>query len=345
FIGGVFAPISNMIESILGVRRTLFIATLLISGGFAGAGSATEVWELFLALGICFGMGFSMMIMVTSKTVPLWFNRRRSTAMGIVASSGGLGGLILPFIITPLNDSLGVSWTFRILAGCFFVINLITTMIVKEKNPPTKRVFKNPCDILQLDLLRNINFLIWCLAAFLQVSYMNMLFYFLPSYATHIGLDTMHGSVLVSVTAATTFVGRLSVGVLADRAGNLNMCILFNLVTCLASFFIWTFAYNFNILLLFGIIHGFFGGCYIALLAPIVRTVLGPEKFSSGFALVSFIVAPAYVGPSIASALENITSIEPFLIFKLFTGSTAFGTAIVVLILKLRMKRQLWAII
>ena len=43
FVGGVFAPVSNMIESILGVRRTLFIATLLISGGFAGAGSATEV--------------------------------------------------------------------------------------------------------------------------------------------------------------------------------------------------------------------------------------------------------------------------------------------------------------
>ena len=83
----------------------------------------------------------------------------------------------------------------------------------------------------------------------------------------------------------------------------------------------------------------------IIIVAPIVRTLLGPEKFSSGFALVSFIVAPAYVGPSIASALENITSIEPFLVFKLFTGSTAFGTVIVVLILKLRMKRQLWAII
>ena len=49
FIGGVFAPISNMIESIFGVRRTLFIATFLISGGFAAAGSATEVifFQLF----------------------------------------------------------------------------------------------------------------------------------------------------------------------------------------------------------------------------------------------------------------------------------------------------------
>ncbi|KAI9277086.1 major facilitator superfamily domain-containing protein [Phascolomyces articulosus] len=343
FIGGIFAPISNMIESILGVRKTLFIATLLISGGFGAAGSATEIWQLYLALGICFGMGFSMMIMVTSKTVPMWFFRKRSTAMGIIASSGGLGGLILPFIITPLNSSLGISWTFRILAGCFFVINLITTLLVKEKNPPTKRTFKNPCDVLQLNLLQNTNFLMWCLAAFLQVSYMNMLFYFLPSYATYVGLNTIQGSALVSVTAASTFVGRLSVGMLADRAGNLNMCILFNSVTSLASFFIWTFAYDFAGLLVFAITHGFFGGCYLALLAPIVRTVLGPEKFPSGFALVSFIVAPAYAGPSIASALENITTIEPFMVFKLFIGCTSLGTVIVVLILKLRMKRQLWA--
>ncbi|KAI9489626.1 major facilitator superfamily domain-containing protein [Zychaea mexicana] len=333
FVGGVFTPISNLLESVLGARRTLLIATILISGGCLAAGSATEVWQLYLALSICFGMGFSIMIMVTSKTVPLWFNRRKGTAMGIVASSGGLGGLILPFGITSLNSSLGASW-YGTKGNIEFV---------KEKTLPTKRAIINPCDVLRLSLLRDTNFIIWSLAASLQVSYMNMLFYFLPSYATHIGLDTMKGSALISVTSATTFVGRLFVGALADYAGNLNMCILFNVVTSLASFFIWTFAYNFVGLLMFAITYGFFGGCYLALVAPIVRTVLGPERFASGFALMSFIVAPAYAGPSIASALENVIPIEPFLVFKLYTGITAFASAVAVLILKLRIKRQLWA--
>ena len=53
---------------------------------------------------------------------------------------------------------------------------------------------------------------------------------------------------------------------LADRAGNLNMCILFNLITSAASYVIWTTAaYDFIGLLMFAIIHGFFGGCYLAL--------------------------------------------------------------------------------
>ncbi|KAI8145118.1 major facilitator superfamily domain-containing protein [Fennellomyces sp. T-0311] len=344
FVGGVFTPISHMVDSMLGARRTLLISTFLISGGFGAAGSATEVWHLYLSLGVCFGIGFAMMIMVTSKTVPEWFYQRRSTAMGIVASSGGLGGLVLPFVITPLNSTLGVSWTFRILAAIFFMANLITTVLVKERNPPKERTIKKPSQIIKLNLLKDINFLIWCLAAFFCVAYMNLIFYFLPSYATHIGLSTIQGSALVSTTAATTFLGRLTVGALADRAGNLNMCIVFNLITSAASYFIWTtVAYNFVGLLIYAIIHGFFGGCYLALLAPIVRTVLGPEKFPSGFALVSFFVAPAYAGPTIASALENHSTLEPFLVYKLFNGTMAFLAAVVVLTLKLRMQRNLWA--
>lgn len=55
-------------------------------------------------------MVFFFVHQVISKTVPEWFSRRRTTAMGIVMSSGGLGGLTFPFVITPLNETLGVSW-------------------------------------------------------------------------------------------------------------------------------------------------------------------------------------------------------------------------------------------
>ena len=76
-------------------------------------------------------------------------------------------------------------------------------------------------------------------------------------------------------------------------------------------------------------------------MAPIVRTVLGPENFPSGFALVSFIVAPAFAGPTIASALENHSTLEPFLVYKLFNGTMALAAALLVLVLKLKMNRNL----
>lgn len=41
---------------------------------------------------------------------PLWFNKRRGLALGLAASGSGIGGLVLPFVITPLNNNLGVGW-------------------------------------------------------------------------------------------------------------------------------------------------------------------------------------------------------------------------------------------
>lgn len=39
-----------------------------------------------------------------------WFNRRRGFAMRLASSGSGIGGLVLPFILTPLNNSLGIGW-------------------------------------------------------------------------------------------------------------------------------------------------------------------------------------------------------------------------------------------
>ena len=41
---------------------------------------------------------------------PQWFNRRRGVGLGVVSSGSGFGGLVLPFIMTALNNRLGASW-------------------------------------------------------------------------------------------------------------------------------------------------------------------------------------------------------------------------------------------
>lgn len=41
---------------------------------------------------------------------PLWFNKRRGLALGLASGGSGIGGLVLPFVITPLNKNLGAAW-------------------------------------------------------------------------------------------------------------------------------------------------------------------------------------------------------------------------------------------
>lgn len=44
------------------------------------------------------------------RVTPQWFRKRRSTAMAMIASSTGIGGLVIPFIMTGVNQKLGASW-------------------------------------------------------------------------------------------------------------------------------------------------------------------------------------------------------------------------------------------
>lgn len=41
---------------------------------------------------------------------PLWFDKKRGLALGIASGGSGIGGLFLPFVITPLNSNLGAAW-------------------------------------------------------------------------------------------------------------------------------------------------------------------------------------------------------------------------------------------
>ena len=41
---------------------------------------------------------------------PQYFDKKRGFALGLIASGSGIGGLIMPFIMTPINKSLGGGW-------------------------------------------------------------------------------------------------------------------------------------------------------------------------------------------------------------------------------------------
>ncbi|KAG2221908.1 hypothetical protein INT45_013244, partial [Circinella minor] len=266
FISDVFTPIACMLESFIGTQKALLFGTFLVGGGLLVSGSATEIWHLYLSHGVCFGLGSSIMYIITMTTTTEWFQRggKASTATGIVTSSIGLSGLITPMIMTASNSKLGVGWTFRILGIAFFVANLITTILVKPKiSKENKKSKKNNVgDVIQWDLLKHANLQIFIISAFFQVLCVFVPYFFLPSYATYLGLSTTQGSYLVSVTAAMSCLGRISVGIIADRIGNLNASIIFSLLGGLSSLCIWIFAYSYPILMIYSIAFGFFGGSY-----------------------------------------------------------------------------------
>ena len=108
-----------------------------------------------------------------------WFTRNRGAALGIVASGSGIGGLVVPLIVTPLNGRLGPEWTYRILGFICLFCDIIACIFVKERIV-RKKEKKDFFKIIDFSVLKNTNFLLFIVASDISLLGYFVPFFFLP---------------------------------------------------------------------------------------------------------------------------------------------------------------------
>jgi len=74
-------------------RSMLFFGNFLVVLGIMMLSLATEYWHVFLAQGLCMGLGAGLLYVPSLALVGIWFSTRRSLAMGIVTSGIAAGEL------------------------------------------------------------------------------------------------------------------------------------------------------------------------------------------------------------------------------------------------------------
>jgi MFS family permease len=176
-----------------------------------------------------FGIGISCLFTNVLAIAPKWFTTKRGIAMGIMGGGTAAGGLLVPFIMSILNQKLGPAWTYRILGLICVVFSLFTCVFVKERvlyKPEKKKLG----DILQLKVLKNKNYLLFIIAANLGLFGNYIPYFYLPckmciyirkvfyrlnlsvAFATHYGLSEAQGSSLIAAASASGFIGRILSG-------------------------------------------------------------------------------------------------------------------------------------
>ncbi|KAL7319906.1 hypothetical protein PS15m_002988 [Mucor circinelloides] len=322
-----------------GLRPVMIVGTLFITIALEMAGFASQIWHLYLTQGILFGVGASCMYGTVMAVTPQWFTKNRGIALGIVAGGSGIGGLVVPFIVTPLNRNLGPGWTYRILGFICLFCDIIACIFVKERIV-RKKEKKSLSQIIDFGVLKNVNFLIFSVASDLGLFGYFVPFFFLPADATYLGLSDSQGSSLIAVCSAMNFLGRLAAGAFADRAGRINSNITFTLLTAISCLLIWTFAFDYGSLMGFAAVFGFGCGSYFALMSPIAASLLGMEKFPSGLSLLLFLNMIPVFGSNIASAIETGVSSEPFFSYKMFAGVSWLVGAMLLIFLKFKINKN-----
>ncbi len=110
-VGGTGAPLSGWIVDRFGLRVLTVIGMSAAALATASASQATEIWHLYLGLGIVMGLAnASLGGVLSSQVIGRWFPARRlGVAMAVAWSSTGMGAIVM----FPLAEHLIVTHGWR----------------------------------------------------------------------------------------------------------------------------------------------------------------------------------------------------------------------------------------
>ena len=213
------SPLVGLANDKIGIRASLLIGTFLLSLSMLTASFASKVWHLFLSQGVCFGWGLGFLYITAAPVLPQWFSSRRSLAVGIASSGAGFGGLAYNLLAGATVEALGWQWTYRILALCTAVINVICSFLLKDRNR-TVRPRNKAFNFREFGHISVLLVIFW--GIFTELGYVSLIFS-LPNYALSIGLSARQGSVVGAVLNLGLGFGRPIVGFLSDKFGRIDI--------------------------------------------------------------------------------------------------------------------------
>ncbi|KAL1621671.1 hypothetical protein SLS56_009069 [Neofusicoccum ribis] len=282
-------------------RRVYILGVTLTLVGIFMTSLCTQYWQLFLAQGVCTGLGNGLMFCPTVALVATYFSKNRSLAIGLTASGSATGGLIYPTMVRQLLPQLGFGWTVRILGFVSLATSALTIALFKVRLPPRKT---GP--LIDFSAFRELTYALFCLGMFLNFWALYFVFYYISAFSRDvIGLPYTDSLNLLLILNGVGYISRILPPFISDRiTGPLNLIIPFALATGVM-LFAWSGVHSVGGLYPFAVVIGLTSSGVQGLF-PAVLTSLTPDLKKTGtrmgmaFSIVSF---ACLTGPPLAGAL------------------------------------------
>ncbi|TFK38657.1 MFS general substrate transporter [Crucibulum laeve] len=262
-----------------------------------------NIYQNFLAQGIGHGLGAGMMYVPSIALVSQYFKKRRALAMSFVAAGSSLGAFVHPIMLNnTLNGHLGFGGAVRASAGLVTGLLVIACCLMRPRLPPPTVVHDLGKSLKRYS--RDIPFI----AASAGLTFFTIGFYFplffLQLDAIKHNLSERFGFYALVMMNATSFVARMSAGLLAQRLGVMNM-ITVSTGCCAVLIFCMIALKTVASVVLLAVIYGFFSGIFITLMAPLIA-ILTEDVTELGVRMgisFAFCGVGALIGPPINGAL------------------------------------------
>jgi len=231
----LFAFLTGWIVDRFGPRRVMLVGILLGGIALIGLGRMTSLWLFYLfyfinALAYMSGGPLPNQVLISR-----WFDSSRGKAMGIAYIGIGVGGMLVPLIANWLNQSFG--WQNALMILGFGMIVIAFPMIWFIKDNPGSRLIHSGLEKEKIPFRtilkkRNVYLLIigsmFSIAAVSGTSQNLKLF-----FSFDLGYTQIQSAGIMSLVLASSIIGRLLMGWLADKLPKKYVMILiFTLVSC-----------------------------------------------------------------------------------------------------------------
>ncbi|TGO51419.1 hypothetical protein BOTNAR_0357g00090 [Botryotinia narcissicola] len=282
-------------------RSVFLIGTIIGLVGIFMTSISTTYWQVFLAQGICMGLGNGCLFCPALATLSTYFSNKKSLVIGIAAAGSATGGVIFPIMVQQLLPKIGYGWTMRSLGLIQLVCLGICNIGIKQRVPPRKSGA-----LIDYPSFKDAPYVLFAIGMFFNFWGLYFGFYYLGAYARSIIRLPLAESInIIIILNAVGVVGRVLPNHLADRVfGPLNTLIPIAIVDSLLCF-CWIAVSSRGGLYAWSVMYGIFAagiqGLFPATLSSLTTDLRkAGVRMGMVFTVVSFAVL---TGPPIGGVL------------------------------------------
>ncbi|KAM5543478.1 hypothetical protein V8D89_002729 [Ganoderma adspersum] len=258
---------------------------------------------LFFLLCQGFGIGLTsgVFFTMTNMTMTHWFKKRLGLAYAFMYAGAGVGGCVFPVGFKALLRHMTFPWTMRILAFITLGLLVITNLTIARRLPPKP----DRIPIINISEFKNRTYSLYVASIFMNALALFTVLTYLITSAAKAGIGSNLSFDLLSISNATSTLGRLAAGYLADRP--LTVLVSATLMSAILTYG-WPFAVDFSGFAVVAALIGMSTGAIIATLVhPFTR--MGPVsdvgvRIGMGLAIMSVGIL---AGPPISGAIVDAT--------------------------------------
>jgi MFS family permease len=311
---GLVNPFVGWLLDRIAARIPMCIGAVLAGAAFLLASRMNSLTALVVCYALA-GLGVGASTILPGTIVAAnWFSEQRALAIGITIAGAGLGGCVLPPLVSHLIAVHGWRATMVCIGVPMFVLALPLILLIIRTRPEGESA-EETAGLLGLELgpaLRSSPF--WMLVGMhvgFTIAFAGAYFHMVP-FLIGVGYTAQSAAFIFGATAAVSLPGYLLLGSLADRFGAKPVLIA-ALITQAAGMLLLLSVgghrFTAALLVIFVVCYGLTVGSGTALGAALVAQSLGLRSYGSLQGIIGLIATVGSgIGPIIAGHIYDSTA-------------------------------------